>query len=358
MDIHDRLAALEAQQRELTAHIAALRSEVETTAPAASRRDLFKKLGVAAAGAVGGAMVLGGARPAAAADAGQLTLGAGGNANNTSQTPTLMTYTAGAIGAANVLTVQSLGTATPATSAYPSVVAGWASTAAGPPNGLYGFSGVTGGYGAVAFGNTATSGLAGNPATGLLARGGVANMELTAEGNPPASRTDAHRTGELIADALGTLWYCVEGGTPGTWRQLAAKSSAGQLHVFSLPFRIVDTRAGTGPASTGAGPVPSGTQRTVDLRSGWQDTLIAPALPGGSTAALLTLTLADTVTSGFLAVIADGAPYQGTSNVNWSTTGALIATTVIAPVNNGKIAVRAGGAGTTNFVVDLLGWFG
>ena len=301
--------------------------------------------------------MLGGARPAAAVDASSLVLGSAANVDNTAQTPTLMTYTAGAIGAANVLTVQSFGTATPATSAYPSTVAGWAVTAAGPPNGLYGFTSVTGGYGAVAFGNTAASGLAGSPATGLLARGGVANMELTAEGNPPPNRTDAHRTGELIADAFGTLWYCVEGGTPGTWRQLAAKNSAGQLHVFSLPFRIIDTRAATGPASTGDGPIPSGSQRTVDLRSGFQNTFVAPALPAGSAAALLTLTLADTVTSGFLAVIGDGDNYQGTSNVNWSATGQLIATTVIAPVNNGKIAVRAGGAGTTNFVVDLLGYF-
>ena len=357
MDVHTRIAALEAQQRDLTAHIAALRAEVDEVESRRTRRDLFRTVGAAAAGAVTGGLLLSGARPAAAADTSPLTLGSGANANNTSSTPTTLSYTNGPIAQNNVLTVQSSTSSAVAPSAYPAAVAGWAQTSGGPANGAYGFTGQNNGYGVVAFGNNATSGLAGAPATGLLARGGVANMELLPGGDPPGLRTDAHKVGELVVDALDTLWYCTVAGTPGTWRKVSGPGTAGQLHMFGTPFRITDTRIGTGPAATGQGPVPSGSERGVFLGSGFQGPLAAPAMPGTATAALMTLTLADTVGSGFLAVIADGTTYAGTSNVNWSTAGQFIANTVIAPVRNARVAVHAGGAGTTNFIIDLVGYF-
>ena len=358
MDIHDRIAALEAHQRELTAHIAALRAEVDATDVRGSRRALFKKVGVAAAGAVGGAMVFGGARPVAAADNDQLTLGSAANANNTSSTPTALSYTDGPIGPSNVFTVQSSAASTVAPSPYPAALAGWAQTSGGPASGVYGYTGVTGGYGVVAFGNNAASGLAGVPATGLLARGGVANMELQPGGDPPYLRTDAHKVGEMLVDSLGTLWYCAFAGSPGEWRKVSGRETAGQLHLYGTPFRITDTRSGTGLAATGQGPIPSGSERTISLTAGFQGPLAAPALPGTARAALVTLTLADTVGSGFLALIAGGSTYFGTSSVNWSANDQFIANTVIVPVSAAKVTVHAGGAGTTNFIIDLVGYFG
>ncbi len=361
MDINDRLAALEAQQRELTAHITALRTEIDSTEAPRSRRDMFKTFGVAAAGAVGGALAFG-ARPAAAADNGVVLQGSANDVANTFATRTSLTYT-GIAAADNGLTVSSNTTAYPGSgSFYPAALAGWAISATGPAVGVYGYGGHANGYGVAAIGRPADTFNGTGRATGLLARGGVANMELVNEGAAPASRTDAHKRGEIVADGNGDLWYCSAAGTPGTWQLLGgpsrptAAAATSSLVLLPAPFRITDTRSATGPASTGAGPVATGAERVVDLSTGWQGATSGPALPSGATGAVMTLTVVDTVGAGFLAVIPNGVTYGGTSSTNWSATGQILATTVLSTVAAGKIKVRAGGAGSANYVIDLVGY--
>lgn len=361
MDIHDRLAALEAQHRELTTHLDALRAEVSQAEAPRSRRDMFKTFGVAAAGAVGGALAFG-ARPAAAADNAAVLQGSANDVANTFATRTALTYT-GTAADTNGFTVSS-DTATSGApgSFYPAALAGWAISATGPSTGVYGYGGRAGGYGVAAVGRPSDGFNGTGRGTGLFARGGVANMELANEGAAPASRADAHKRGEILADANGDLWYCSVAGTPGTWQLLAgpgrpvAAAAASSLVLLPAPFRITDTRTATGPAATGAGPVATGVERVVDLSTGWQGSTSGTALPSGATGAVMTFTIVDTVGAGFLAVIPDGVTYGGTSSTNWSATGQILATTVLSTVTAGKIKVRAGGAGSANYVIDLVGY--
>jgi hypothetical protein len=99
--------------------------------------------------------------------------------------------------------------------AYPAAIGGWANRVI--DNGVYGRTSRSDGYGVVAHGTTVDIG--GPPTTGMLARGTRANMELDNRGDAPAARTDAHNSGEIIADENG-------------WRKWADASTA-----RTAPFR-------------------------------------------------------------------------------------------------------------------------
>ena len=78
------------EQDHLVERIAALEAELSRLKAATSRREMFKKLAVAGAGAVVGAGAV--ATPASAADGNPLLLGAGGDATNKETTRTILTY--------------------------------------------------------------------------------------------------------------------------------------------------------------------------------------------------------------------------------------------------------------------------
>ncbi len=66
----------------------------------------------------------------------------------------------------------------------------------------------------------------------------------------PRNRTDSHSPGEIYKDNSATLWYCVGGGTPGTWRRLSAPGTSGAMQVIDS-VRIVDTRISLGAIRPG-----------------------------------------------------------------------------------------------------------
>src|SRR5262249_6868639 len=84
------------EQDHLVERIAALETELRELKAATSRREMFKKLAVAGAGAVAGA-ALASAAPASADDGFALELGAISNIHNTATTRTLLTYTGAAL---------------------------------------------------------------------------------------------------------------------------------------------------------------------------------------------------------------------------------------------------------------------
>ena len=62
--------------------------------------------------------------------------------------------------------------------------------------------------------------------------------------------------------------------------------------------------------------------------------------------------------AGFLSVFANGIAWPGTSNTNWYTNGQIVAVTTVTAVDAGaKVTVHAGGNGSTQFVIDIIGYY-
>ncbi|MCB1261833.1 MAG: hypothetical protein KDB33_15810 [Acidimicrobiales bacterium] len=193
---------------------------------------------------------------------------------------------------------------------------------------------------------------------GILATGAVGatlNGTIVTAFFEPATTTvtDARGRvrGSFLYDQAGELWFCVASGTPGTWRKLAGPTTAGSLHLVT-PVRVYDSRPGQQPVSVPKGVLASGQQREVDGTLGGQ-------VPPGATGVLVTLTVTNTSTAGFLQAFAPGSAVPATSVHNWDHQGTNAATTtVVACSAAGRITVRCGGVGAaTDVIVDVIGYY-
>ena len=173
----------------------------------------------------------------------------------------------------------------------------------------------------------------------------------------PAPSTDAryHSYGDLVAETganKATLWFCVGSGTPGTWRRLAGPATSGAIALLPAPVRVYDSRAGTEPAAVGPKtPLALDVDRPVDC------TLNGSGVPADATGVLINLTAVNQSEGGYLSVRAAGATYLGTSNLNWTAAGQTIANSATVACGAGAtIAVRLGGAASSNVIVDVVGY--
>lgn len=372
----ERITALERRVEELTARLeASAATPNEPAAETVRRRDLLRKVAVGAAGAVVGLGVA--SRPAAATDGANLVIG---DDDQTAQTATELRYSSSSFATGrDAFLVHD--EAIPAVSAFPAVVGG---SAVGPyVNGVYGRtlsvngSGVVGyaysggggngvrgvsagggagvrGSGALAghgvVGETSGSGsgvhASSSQGYGVTANGGKANAFLPGTGAPGPNRPGMHIEGELVSDTGGDLWHCVDTGDPAVWRRLSGPTTAGAFHLLPAPVRVIDSR---GPG--GGGLFASGTDRVVTM---------PVAVPAGATGVLLNLTVTNTVGAGFLAVAsaAVGAGAMSHSNTNWFTSGQVSPATAVSAINTAKqIRLKAGGGGSTHYVIDLFGFY-
>lgn len=352
MNVEDRVAALEAE-------LSRLRNQLgDNSSVPSSRREVFKKVGAVAAGALAGgtALAVAGANAAGAADNSAFNQGSGQDANNTFTTRTGFFYNGATLTTDNALTVSDqpgfIGN-----SVYPAALAGWASGSNKVKHGVYGFTPVAAAYGVVCRGTSSTDGSGFlTDATGALLQGGRANLELNNAGTAPPSRSDAHSRGELVADSTGAVWYCVAAGTPGTWRKLSGPSVAvggspavngtptGVLHVLDAPQRVYDSR------TDAAGKLALDQERVVDLSS---------RVPQFSSSALFNLTSTRATTTGFLAAFSAAVTWPGHSNLNFQP-NMDIANLVVSAIDGArKIKVRCGGATgvNTDFIVDVIGFY-
>lgn len=374
-DQHDRIHQLEAQVASLTEKLESLLANddpvtrplnheripasevetVETSPPTGSRRNLLKlAAGAAAGGAVVAASGVTGRVAAADGDpvnAGETTSTTAGNRNdtalvysNTANGP----ETTGLLGPgpANIFLARDktgpMEIIGQQLSSYPAAVAGYARNVV--DHGVFGYSSTGAGVGIVGFG--------GDAATGLLARGGRANVELYNDGDAPTARTDAHSRGEIIADDDGVLWYCTAAGTPGAWQRLGAAGTAGAVTLIA-PARVYDSRSGQEPLAVFKGRLDPGDNRAVDC------TVNSSGVPADATGVILNLTAAAPASTGNLAVYPDGTPAPATSTLNYRP-GVNIANSTTSGCGPGaKIRVQCGptGAGGTDFVVDIVGYY-
>jgi len=108
------------------------------------------------------------------------------------------------------------------------------------------------------------------------------------------------------------------------------------------PYRAFDSKD---DAANANGRLTGGTPQTIDTN-----------VPAGATAALVNLTIADTVAPGFLRVWKPGATPPETSTVNAETAGGYVANAAIVPVDDeGNFVVES--LTDARVVVDVMGSF-
>lgn len=141
----------------------------------------------------------------------------------------------------------------------------------------------------------------------------------------------------------------------------ATEPEATQFYALAIPVRVYDSRTGTGPASNGAGPIVSGTTRTISLRQGYDSpaaTTRVGAVPADAVSALVNVTIDGTTTTGFLTVYSSAVAQPASSSINWSAPNQILANmSVVAVPADGTIKITAGGGGSTQLVVDVLGFY-
>ena len=360
---------------------------------AATRRNWLK--GAAAVVVGGTAAALAQSDRVAAANGDNLVLGNTGVATGkqVATSPTQINYT----GTEDIGFLVQAGTQFNATSSsVDAALAGWSVSTVNPV-GVYGFSdsgaigdGVRGNAGFSArygvhathfsSGGTAlraagggTTGTGVNATGGTAVRadgslygatlsGGLAALLLSPATTEPPGRTSAHIAGELEATAASasdplTLWLCTKSGTPGTWQKLGGTATAGALHALA-PIRVYDSRV----AAPTPGRLASGDNRVVsvaDSRDAGNGSVVAAnAIPVGATAVTFNITIAATAARGFLSVTPGDAASSPSSTINWSAPDSIVANAGVVQLDDSRqIKVFAGGGGSTDFIVDITGYY-
>ncbi len=312
---------------------------VPSTTSVGSRRDMLKLAGGVAAGVLAGGVVAGRAQPAAATTASSLVLGQLNSAAN-------ITY----IGNGSFANA-------PGTLLTTERTMFWVDnrSASIDSNGIRGDGNGVTGIGLWGHSDSNGIGVQGDGGIGVQASGGRSALYLTGAGVAPSTRIDAHKVGEIDIDASGDVWLCVATGTPGTWRKIGGPASAGAFHAVN-PVRAYDSRW------PGGSKMPSNSQRLLSVADGHDvvsGVVNAPnSVPAGANAIAYNLTITATTGSGFLAVAPGTASTVTASSINWSSTGQDLANGLIVGVDTSRqVRVFSGGGGTTDFIIDIVGYF-
>ena len=128
---------------------------------------------------------------------------------------------------------------------------------------------------------------------------------------------------------------------------------AGEAHMLSEPLRAFDSR------DNGGAKLAALTTRTISLTTGKTGAgATVMAVPPGATAAIVTLTVTETVGPGGFIKLYSAALTDppATSSINWAGTNQNLAvTTQVAVDVTGSVKVT-GGANSTHFVIDVIGY--
>jgi hypothetical protein len=374
----DRLAlvveSLQADLLSVSRQQAATAADLSTSEPRednyiGSRRHLLKFAGGAALVATAGSLLLDGARPAAA-DSNQSLIA--GRANFVQDITYIRnsTGTNGTLFSGSALTSER--TMFWADNRFSTLTTAIGIRGDGRESGTgidgYGGTGVTGtggttgvlGAGPTGVRGTGTAlGVAGVASAaggiGLAGTGARAALSITSgTGSQPPNRTDAHTAGEIDIDANGTTWLCVADGTPGTWRKLGGTNTSGTLHAID-PVRAFDSRWAGGSRLSNA------LSKVVSVADGHDAAGVinaANAVPSGATAVSYVLTVTNTIGSGYLSATPGGSTSSTSSSINWFGDNQNIANGLIVAIDaNRQIKIFSGGGGSTDYVVDITGYF-
>jgi hypothetical protein len=194
-------------------------------------------------------------------------------------------------------------------------------------------------------------------AIGLRASGGRVAASFDNTNAAPPTRTSVRfNRGDLDVDANGNLWFCIGSGTPGIWRQITGPGSAGSFHAVT-PGRVYDSRC----AQPSPGRISVGTKRTLsvaDQRNLETGIVTVPNfVPAGATAVSANITVVETSGNGWLAVNPGGTLAVTASTINWSASGLYLANCVNLTLNTNRQITVICGNGSTDFFIDINGYY-
>jgi len=85
---------------------------------------------------------------------------------------------------------------------------------------------------------------------------------------------------------------------------------------------------------------------------------VANLVPAGAKAISYNLTIVNTTGSGFLSVTPGDAASPGGSSINWFQSGMILANGLTGKLDtNRQVRVFCGGGGSTDFLIDILGYY-
>jgi hypothetical protein len=338
----------------LRQEIAQLRDELHELRPATaiSRRHALRSAGVVAAGALaGGIATIASAGPAAAAS-GNFTGDPAVTADATTGSGVAATSVSGSAITAS--------TSSQADAAIAATNPNWFGVDGTGMIGVVGTAtsaGTTGVRG-VADGTSSGSGGSFSGPVGVTITGSIITTQLgLSASGPPPSINRTYSQGALVVDNAGALWYCVTSGTPGTWRQLSGTTTAGAYHPVT-PGRVYDSRC----AQPSPGPLSSGGIRLLsvaaqrDLNTGAVTN--ANFIPPNATAVFANVAVVNTMDAGYLTINPGGVTTVSASTINWGTSNQIQANGVSLTLDNARqVTVVAGGSGSTDFLIDIFGYW-
>ena len=173
----------------------------------------------------------------------------------------------------------------------------------------------------------------------------------------PLTSGGTYQARDIVVDSAGVIWFCVAGGTPGTWRMLSGPSTAGAFTPLT-PGRAYDSRRATYSPN---GALGSGQNRTISVANSYDTsgTLVTTNfVPSGATAVFANVTVVETTGDGWLAVNPGGTTTVSASSINWSASGQMLANGISLKLNGTRqITVVNESPGSTQFIVDILGYY-
>ena len=194
--------------------------------------------------------------------------------------------------------------------------------------------------------------------------GGRAQLLLVPASTTGAPTTLAHSQGELFLDKNATLFLCTAAGTPGTWLDISSPPATPPAPVplptlhFVTPTRVFDSREGL----PDKGPIAAGQNRTIGVADGRAiagGAVTAVGLvPSGATGIAYNLTIVNTIGQGYLSMNPGGNTTVTSSAVNWYASGQVVASGSVVGVNAARqVTIIAGGGGSTDFLIDVVGYY-
>jgi hypothetical protein len=209
------------------------------------------------------------------------------------------------------------------------------------------------GYSTVSSTSAATGDFSnGSDGLALLATSDGPQLRLRSDTDTnPYTDPEFSSEGTVRASRNGELWFCVSYGTPGTWRKLAGRTTAGALHVLPTPARIYDSRPGNPPAVGSKTPLSGNAPRTLDLK------VNSSGVPAGATAAVLTVLLVNAANGdGNLTVWAAGAARPQANTLVWGGSAGRFTTSTISALD-GQARIQVAASASTNVVIDVVGYY-
>jgi|JI10StandDraft_1071094.scaffolds.fasta_scaffold122725_3 hypothetical protein len=172
-----------------------------------------------------------------------------------------------------------------------------------------------------------------------------------------------HNAGELAAND-DDLWYCVDSGSPGTWRKLASVETAGAFHPIATA-RVYDSRWTGIILNVIKGPLVVGASSRLvycDDKRALATGLVTvnDLVPAGATAIAYNLTVTGMTGRGFLAVEPGGTADYGGSAINWSPGPTALANASVVKLDaSRRVSVFVGGdpGSSTHFIIDVVGYY-